>query len=77
VGEIYLSRFDPAADIIAVDMKALFADSDLQVNQPDTPPGCMSTAEDGDCGPVMQNLGVNFSNGMPDPSRQTFFRILE
>lgn len=77
VGEIYLPNFDPATDVIAVDMKALFADSDLQVNHPDTPPGCMSTPEDTDCGPVMQNLGVNFGNGLPDPSRQTFFHVLE
>ena len=77
VGEVYLPRFDPATDIIAVDMKALFADSDLQVNQQDTPPGCMSTPDDNDCAPIMQNLGVNLSNGMPDPSRQTFFHVLE
>jgi len=77
VGEIFLPKFDPATDIIAVDMKALLADSDLQVNQVDTPPGCMSTPDDSDCAPIMQNLGVNFANGMPDPSRQTFFRILD
>lgn len=77
VGEIYLPEFDPASDIIVVDMKALFAESDLQINQPDTPPGCMSTPDDADCAPMLQNLGVNFSNGMPDPSRQTVFRILE
>lgn len=77
IGEVYLPDFDPATDIIAVDLKALLADSDLQVNQPDTPPGCMSTPEDSDCAPILQNLGVNFSNGMPDPSRQTFFRVLQ
>jgi hypothetical protein len=37
----------------------------------------MSTPEDSDCGPMLQNLGVNFSNGMPDPSRQKFFHLLD
>ena len=77
VGEVYLPVFDPSTDIIAADLKVLLADSDLQVNQPDTPPGCMSTPEDTDCDPVMRNLGVNFSNGMPDPSRQKFFHVLD
>lgn len=76
VGEVYLPVFNPSTDIIAADMKALLADSDLQVNHPDTPPGCMATPEDSDCEMVMRNLGVNFSNGMPDPSRQKLFHLL-
>jgi uncharacterized repeat protein (TIGR04052 family) len=74
-GEILLSEFDPATQTIVVDMAALFADSDLESNQPETPPGCMSNAEDLDCGPLFANLGINFDNGLPDQSRQTFFRV--
>lgn len=74
-GEIYLPQFDPSVDVIAVDLAALFSDSDLSVNDPDTPPGCMSTPTDSDCGPILQNLGVNFDNGLPDASRQKLFRV--
>jgi uncharacterized repeat protein (TIGR04052 family) len=74
-GEIHLTDFDPATDTIIADLAALFADSDLEVNHPDTPPGCMSDPGDSDCGPLLQNLGVNFANGLPDPSRQRFFRV--
>jgi uncharacterized repeat protein (TIGR04052 family) len=74
-GEVYLHGFDPTSGTIVVDLAALLANSDLEVNQPDTPPGCMSDPDDDDCGPLLQNLGVNFANGLPDPSRQTFFRV--
>lgn len=75
VGEVFLRDFDASTDVIVVDLKTLLADSDLSINQPETPPGCMSGADDNDCAPMMQNLGVNFDNGLPDASRQTFFRI--
>lgn len=74
-GEVILSSFDPATETIVVDVAALLADSDLESNQPETPPGCMSSADDSDCDPLFPNLGINFANGMPDPSRQTFFRV--
>ena len=74
-GEVYLPEFDPETDTIVADLAALLADSDLTVNHPDTPPGCMAGPGDSDCGPMMQNLGVNFENGLPDPSRQTFFQV--
>jgi len=74
-GEIYLSQFDPFGDTIVADLAALFAESDLSANQPGTPPGCMSGPGDSDCGPMLESLGVNFENGLPDPSRQTFFSV--
>lgn len=76
-GEVFLPQFDPATDTIVADLQALFADADLSVNVPGTPPGCMAGPDDTDCEPLMRSLGVNFANGLPDPSRQTFFRVLE
>jgi uncharacterized repeat protein (TIGR04052 family) len=75
LGEVYLPAFDPATDTIVADLAAVLADNDISVNQPETPPGCMAGPTDSDCGPMLQNLGVNFANGLPDPSRQTFFQV--
>jgi hypothetical protein len=30
---------------------------------------------DADCGTIFRNLGINFDNGLPDPSRQHVFRV--
>ena len=74
-GEIILSDFDPATQTIVVDLAALFADSNLEENAAETPPGCMSDTNDHDCTALFSNLGINFANGMPDPSRQKLFRV--
>jgi len=74
-GEVMLTEFDPTSDVIVADLAALLADSDLGVNHPDTTPGCSSDIEDTDCVSIFENLGVNFSNGLPDPSRQSFLRV--
>lgn len=74
-GEVFLPEFDPESDTIVADLAAVLADNDISVNQEGTPPGCMAGPTDQDCGPMLQNLGVNFANGLPDPSRQTFFRV--
>ncbi|HYD49620.1 MAG TPA: MbnP family copper-binding protein [Terriglobales bacterium] len=72
--EVYLPDFDPSTDHVVADLKELFADTDLSVNHPDSAPGCESSPLDSDCDPLFRNLGINFANGMPDPSRQKFFR---
>jgi uncharacterized repeat protein (TIGR04052 family) len=74
-GEILLSEFDTTTQTIVVDMAALFADSDLESNQAETPPGCMASPDDLDCVPLFANLGIEFANGLPNPSHQTFFRV--
>lgn len=74
-GEVILRNFNPATQTIVADLAALLASSDLEANQEETPPGCMSGFEDRDCEPLFQNLGINFDNGLPDASRQTFFRV--
>lgn len=73
-GEILLRDFDPLADTIVIDLERLFAGTDLRANQPDTAPGCESNPFDADCEAVFRALGINFANGLPDPSRQTAFR---
>jgi uncharacterized repeat protein (TIGR04052 family) len=74
-GEILLSGFDPDRDTIVVDLAELFADFDLHSNTPDTAPGCESSPMDLDCHLIFRNLGINFENGLPDPSRQRVFRV--
>jgi uncharacterized repeat protein (TIGR04052 family) len=74
-GEVILPEFDAAGDIIVADLAALLADNDLEENQEDTAPGCESGLDDRDCEPLFRNLGINFGNGLPDPSRQTFLRV--
>ncbi len=73
--EIWLDDFDPSTQVIVADLAALLADSDLNSNQPDTPPGCMSDPNDSDCAPILRNLGVHFENGQPVPALQKFFRV--
>jgi uncharacterized repeat protein (TIGR04052 family) len=74
-GEVILNGFDPRSDTVVVDVARLFSESDLTVNHPDTAPGCESAPVDTDCDPLFRQLGINFANGLPDPSRQTFFSV--
>ena len=73
--DVILDGFDPDANVIVADLGALFADSELGTNQMDTKPGCQSEPFDADCEPILTNAGLNFNNGLPDPSRQVFFRV--
>jgi len=75
VGAVNLDHFDPATSVIDVDMAALLSDSDINTNQPNTAPGCQSDADDQDCVPIFKNLGINFSDGSPNPTSQKFFRV--
>lgn len=58
--EIFLERYALDQDLITVDLAALVQSSQLAVNAPNTPPGCMSSPDDGDCQGIMQNLGLPF-----------------
>ena len=75
IGAINLDSFDPATNVIDVDIAALLSDSDINANQVNTAPGCQSEADDQDCVPIFKNLGVNFSDGSPNPTSQKFFRV--
>jgi uncharacterized repeat protein (TIGR04052 family) len=69
---IELSDFDPDADVILVDPKAVVEGVDLTVNTPATGIGCMSARTDPDCDVVMPRLGVDFGTST---ASQVLFRV--
>jgi uncharacterized repeat protein (TIGR04052 family) len=70
---IELTGFDPARNVVVADMRPLLAGVNLEMNQPNTPAGCMSSPSDADCNPLMHILGLPFG-GQPSPG-QRFFRV--
>jgi len=71
--EIALSGFDPASQTVVLDLAALFADVDLDLNAEATAAICMSEPYDPDCGALFASLGLPFDD--VTPSSQTAFRI--
>ncbi|MCW5734960.1 MAG: metallo-mystery pair system four-Cys motif protein [Enhydrobacter sp.] len=55
---VELTGFDPAKSVVIADLKALLEGVNVDVNQADSPAGCMSTPSDGDCNPLLGNLGI-------------------
>jgi len=72
---VELANFDPETSVIVADLGALFATSDLSTNDPDTPPGCMSDPDDGDCLPLLRGLGLPFAGEAAATEQQQFFRV--
>ncbi|MBX7174636.1 MAG: metallo-mystery pair system four-Cys motif protein [Pyrinomonadaceae bacterium] len=73
--EFSFAKFDLMKDVIKVDLKALFAGSNVDVNQEKTSAGCMSFPGDGDCTAIFKNLGLNFeAEGNQLSGKQTFMR---
>lgn len=70
---VALRGFDPERDVIIADLKALLAESDVDANEPETPPGCMSGPTDDDCAPLFAGFGLSFPGGQPIHG-QRFFR---
>ncbi|QSJ20938.1 metallo-mystery pair system four-Cys motif protein [Nostoc sp. UHCC 0702] len=70
--KVVIANFNPTKNVIIADLAALVANTNLAVNQPNSPPGCMSLPDDSDCTGIMTNLGLPFG-GKP-ASRQKFFR---
>jgi uncharacterized repeat protein (TIGR04052 family) len=74
--EVRFDAFDPDANVVVVDLRALFAGTDLVTVDPnDLAPGCMSDVLDADCDPVFANLGIDRNDGSADASKQTVFRV--
>lgn len=71
--KIVMEDFDPEDNLVIADLGELLAQSDLTSNQVNTPNGCMSSPEDGDCMPIMQNL--NLSLNSQGESAQYFFFV--
>ncbi len=61
--EVTLPAYDPLQNMIVVDLAAVLANIDLQVNTPGTAPGCMSGATDPECQALFANLGLEASTG--------------
>ena len=67
------ASFDPAANTVVADLAALVDGAALDVNQPETPFGCMAGPTDTDCAQLFDNLGLPF--GGSDPGPQQFFSV--
>lgn len=70
---VTLEDFDPEDNVVVADLAELLAESDLATNQANTAAGCMSSPEDSDCMPIMQNLSLS-SNDSAE-SQQNFFFV--
>jgi len=70
--QVTLEDFNPEKDVVIADLAELLAQSDLSTNQANTANGCMSSPEDGDCMPIMQNLNLSSAAG---ESEQYFFFV--
>ncbi|NEO98779.1 MAG: metallo-mystery pair system four-Cys motif protein [Symploca sp. SIO2E9] len=70
---LVFSEFNLAENVIVADLAALVSESNLEMNAPDTPLGCMSALNDSDCTAIINNFGLPYQ-GKPS-KEQTFFRI--
>lgn len=70
--EVEIPSFDLLHDVVIVDLGALLSDSNVDVNAPKTPNGCMSFPGDPDCEPIFSHLGLSY--GAKQPGQQDFFR---
>ncbi len=70
-----LPGFDPAAQRVVLDLAALYAGTNLNVDQGGAQ-GCMSGATDPECGPIFKALQIDLATGQPinGGSGQTLFR---
>ena len=71
--QIVLSDFVPEKNVVIADLAELLSQTNLASNQANTPVGCTSDPEDGDCQEIIQNLGLPF-NGAP-AQEQVFFWV--
>jgi uncharacterized repeat protein (TIGR04052 family) len=71
--KVVLEDFDPENNVVIADLGELLAQSNLTSNQANTPNGCMSSPEDSDCMPIMQNL--NLSSSSTQELGQYFFFV--
>ncbi|NVJ25205.1 metallo-mystery pair system four-Cys motif protein [Myxococcus sp. AM011] len=74
--EIDLAAFDVGQDTVVMDVAALLAGSNLDVNAavPNTSVGCMSQQQDPDCADVFSRLGLAHQAQSQAPAGQVFIR---
>ncbi len=61
--------FDPAKDLLVLDLGELLAGTDVTVNMPESASGCMSSPKDDDCVDIMSRFGLTF-RGKPSPGQK-------
>lgn len=69
---VSFAAFDPARQMVALDLTALFQGSDLTRDQGGAV-GCMSGPTDADCAPVFRQLGLQPGGGAPLPGPSAVF----
>ncbi len=76
VGAVSIDGFNPTHSVIAADLKAALATTNIDVNEEGTAPGCMSNPDDNECATLLPMFGLTFPGGQPDAEPQTFFHLL-
>jgi len=71
--KVIFTKFNVNRNVVIADIAALIENTNLTINQNNTPPGCMSSPDDSDCNVIMNNFGLSF-NGKP-AVKQKFFRL--
>jgi hypothetical protein len=71
---VAFDRFDPSRQTVVADIGTVLAGANVDINTPNTSPGCMSFPGDADCPPVMGALGLVYG-GTPAPGAQRLFGI--
>ena len=71
---VAFERFDATKQTVIADIGAVLAAANVDVNAPNTSPGCMSFPGDADCQPVMGALGLAYG-GAAAPGPQRLFSI--
>ena len=70
---VTFDKFDMRKNVVFADLSSLLRDANVDVNAPDTAPGCMSAPDDADCTPVMSAFGLPYNDQPAAP--QHFFRM--
>lgn len=70
---VTFDRFDPKKNVVVADLGSLLRKVNVDVNAPDSAPGCMSAPNDADCPSVMSAFGLPF--GEQSAGEQRFFRL--
>lgn len=73
---VALTGFDPNKSKIIIDLKALYAGSNIDENATATVPGCMGADTDTDCGPLFERLGLDFTSGLPNGAASPVFSVV-
>ncbi len=68
---IALSDFDPATDVISLDIAALYANVDLSTEQGGAP-GCMSAPDDPECRPIFEAFGLSVDDATVSDTQRVF-----